>query len=1102
MAPPTLELVALADKAIKLKAHFADLPVDDVIVAAYLLSADNGIGIKKTPILDILETDDKPENLLLTKLASRSPVEIIVDKLTNGQDYGYLLEILHRKRSPPNSAISIARSVGTLTARPASTPSAPLVRMIKAVNDTDFEISVANPMFNNRIGDNGSKIVKFVAYLSTGVKDVDEKRPILNDVIVKDIDAETKMYKEDENGVVDEILTFLITGIVGGERYEASFSFLNAVGNGEQTVAQELVGGTSKFGVATAIESTGSDGQGFISFKRSVNHPISNLVAVVLENVVADPTTQIPLAALYYKFNGSSFDLVSKDEITGNGFPFKKDGNFVYQIVVNNIPNNTPLSFKLRLINIFGEGDDLAADKLVKIVAKARPSPIRNPILREYQPLDNLANKTWWDEFRAQSAKLDSRFVGLRSGAVSFVEPLTNWTGTGGKFRVIKSVFESKTSAENTAVSLFLSDKLPADADKGLPEILDRNTDEKALSDLQIRSIIKAVTDATTPAQWESRSADQKLNLANKFPKMVTALEMYYKIMKVSKELEELANGVPGFVEIADNSDDDKNVFDTKDVIKLFFIAGSTPKISLIARLVDPDTQTVLQSDEVLISRPISARPGSMIQQGIFERGNRDVKFDLLEPRLFQGLSFDQGQITAGLLRKVDGKDVVISTQNRIFNFEKSAVGLVLRKKYSLANDFGMIFNNGDKYDITFSPAGAILDTLTDTSTDSSALAKIVGSGIAPVGKCANADASVLPRSDGSVVAILKELNGDKLQGAAFTKFVVYLVASTLASNTKLKGFTQKEIDGYFKTAPTGSTDKNYRVLELARNKNNDSTDENNKAFGIIQSDNTKDYSLRDTEFSKGTKFTFITKVITGEADSSSDYFVGDEQQTFGAPSDVTNVVAVPSGIDLSIKGRWSATLDDGRGGKLGENIVSYGLKLYAGNNTTTTPIYTTTVNGDVDNFTFDNTNTNNKLVIGGNYVFSVQVFTKDFDGEAKQLKSTAVMSNVVILSVTPTISSAFVVKNLLSVAWNSNGTSAFKLFYAFAILGPDGEITPDEFMATVSVSPSATSTTVRYTPAKEGYTLAENGIVVLIADQGNVAFTPTPLNAPAPLAN
>ena len=1092
---PTLDVLSVADKAIRLKVRYENLPANNVIVAAYILTADNGIGIKKMLIEDILETDFAPADLRLTKLRNREPIEFVMDGLTNGVNYGFKLEIMYRLNSDVTAPVTIARSTDSAFGTPAGLAIAPVIQNIKAVDETSFKVTVENPIFSNPANDGGSKIVKLLIYLSRGRDDTDADHPIVNDVICYDFP--TTFYAKNSNGDLEASKVFTVAGLIAGEQYEISAAFLNSIGTGVFSTSASLVNGTNKFGAIKSLEFSGSDGAGSFSFTRPDNYMISNLLGAVLENVVDPASGKVAVAALYYKFNGTGFDvLASKDDLTGSGFPFKTDALYKYALGVNNIPNNEVISYKLRLVNTFSEGVSVSTS----ITAAARPSPVRDAVLVEYEALQS--ETTWWTEFKTQKAKIDPRFSSLRSAAVRFLGSKFNWPSKGGKFRVIETVYSATSSAEDTAIKFFLSDALTAvqaDAANGIaawPAVPARSDSEKLLSEQQVRGAIQQVAGSLNNTQWTAKTDAEKLSIASNYPKLVLAIEVYYKLLAVSKDLQTLANGSNNYQEIADDNADDDATFDSKDIIKLFFIAGITPTINITARLTDPATGSILTSDPVVLTRLISAKPSGVVGQGSFEAGNNDIAFKLLEFRRDQGLDLGKGKISASLM----DKGAVVSTQSKLVTFDKSVSGKILRQNYSLANDFGFILNNGSTYDVKFALADAVLDTLSQVSADPNSLtgAAISATGLGPKGKASVPNAIIRSNSDGSVSAKFTGLDGDALQGTKFTKYVTYLVAKKVASNATLKGYTQKQLASFISTNVSPGN-KDLVQLDLGSNVNN-------AISGFIQTDAgqkaKEDYSVTDSTFVQGTFYTAITGTVTDSAISNSDYVVGDELQTFATPTDPTKVVAVPSGQNTTIQATWALPTLDGRGKPDGSNLQNFMVRLYSSSNTLSgAQIAEVSVAGSATTYSFTNAadSANSQLQIGGSYVVSVQAYSKDVSSSAKPLTTAEVLSNQVTISTPPILASAYVISNQVIVNWTANGTTADKAFYAFAVQDANGNLVDGEFIGTISVpSPSQTSITLAYTPAQTGYTLVPHGIIVLTTGQGQVTYTSTPLNAPA----
>lgn len=1087
MATPTLEVLSVADKAIRLRVQFADLPANNNIVAAYILIADNGIGIKKMLVEDIAETDLSPADLRLTKLRNKEAVEFVVDHLENGVKYGLKPEIMYRTNSDVFAPVVIARSVFSVYATPAGKSVAPVIQLIKAVDETSFNITMENPIFANPSNDGGSKISKLIIYLSRGRDEKDAEHPIVNDVICQDFDV--TFYVKNANGELDASKVLLVTGLIAGEQYEMTAAYVNSVGTGLFSNSSRLVSGTNKFGPIKNVEASGNDGSGTFSFIRPDNFMIDNLVGAVLENVVDPASGKVAVAALYYKFNGTGFDLLTnKDGLTGTGFPFKKDPLYRYSIVVNGIPNNESLKYMIRLINNYSEGDNLPNP--LSIIAPARPGPLRSVKLVE-AVLSNDSN--WVSAFNAQKMKVDPRFSTLRSGAIQCIAPATNWPKTDGKIRVIQTIYDSITTAEDTAIKYFLSDALsgvvavPSEGIDAWEPVQDRNDTEKGLSETQIRSSIQHVASSLNQTQWTAKTAAEKLVLASNLPKLVSAISMYYTILAVSKDLQTLANTETGYQEITDEQMDDDYIFDSRSLIKLFFLAGSTPTISLTARLIDQATGTLLVSDPSVISRRISSSPSSVVGQGVFVAESNDIKFKMLEFRCDQGLNLGQGKMTLSLL---NAGDAIVSTQTRLFTFDKSVTGAISRKIYSLASDFGFIINNASKYSAKFELAIDVIDTLAEVSVTATG-AKVENNNLRPKGKAASPNAIFRTNYDGSVSAKFTSLDADALAGTNFSKYSTYLVPRSTASNATLKGYTQNELAIAVVT---------YVI------KQDLSSNVNNPISGFIQTDAARlakqDFSWSYTSFPQGTLFTPIYATMTDSDASNSNYVVGEELQTFATPTDPRTVVAVASGKSLSIQATWGLPTKDGRGKPDGSNLQNFMVRLYSSANTFSgSQLAEVSVAGSATSYSFTNAadSANNQLVISGSYVISVQAVSKDLDGEAKPLKTPEVLSNQVTISTTPVLSSAYVSGNQVLVSWTPNGTTADKIFYAFAVQDFNGNIVDGEFMGTTTASSvSQSSITLTYTPAQTGYTLVANGIVVLTTGQGQVAYTSTPLNAPA----
>lgn len=1080
ISPPVLLVLAVADKALRVQAQFLDLPDKHVIVAAYFLLADHSSnGIKKVPIVDLPETDTSPADLRLTRLGKREPVEVLLEGLTNGDTLGAKLEIMYRRNDSATAPVSFARSEGTVYATPAGLPPLAVIVAVKALTDTSFEVTLANPIFGNSRGDNGSRIHNVAVYLSNGFDETDPNGAIKNDVLVHDHPAAAlKMYEKDAGGLVAEFIKLTVAGLDWGAKYEFSLAYASANGTGEYSLYQKLAQGTGRFGVAEDVVANGSDGKAVISFLRPKNYPIANFIGAVLENKADIP--QNAMGAIYYLFNGSKMVLSTKDKLTGPGFPFDKRAAFRYELDVDNIQNNVPLRFALRLIGPDGEGLDLAED--ISIIARASPSEIRNIELGEHMPASPTPE--WLAEYKARSESIDTRFTGeLRSAFISWKEPLLNWPLTGGKFTTVATIMNAIKAAENASVMYFFSERM--DADRHLPAVSERNTEEKKLSHLQVLSLIQQIAGSNTRAQWGARSNSDKLSAASNFPKMVAAMEMYYNILKVSNELQTLANGAEGKRDLMDSVDSADNVFHTKDSFKIFLIPGVSIKVSLVASLVDAATGTILSSKASFIERGISARPSGLVPLVNFVAGNKDIKFTMDGFRQSSGVDIPDVRVLT-LLKDSNGG--VISTQSKTITLLKAVSGLPIEQSFSLAKDFGHIILNGGSYECRFESDAAIIDTLNGSSIPISSLFKISKSDLSPVGKMALAKIVVSTRSDSSVVAKIRALSLDEREGAEFSRFSTYLVAEELATNTKLKGFSTAQMDTFLAGQVIGPK---FRAIRHLSNENND-------VAGYIVTEPERlakqDHTWSDAGLAKGTRFTSVHRAESTQPASNSDYGVDEPQQTYGAPAAPTSVVATPSGKTLQIRVSWTMPVDDGKAGTSGDNLSEYAVNLYTSPSQTATPLATVIVKDARRTFAvFDNINTNNQMVIAGSYFVTVQAFTRDFDGEAQPMKSSAVSSNVATLTITPTITSAVVTGNTVQIEWNTNGTSAQSMLYAFAVEDVNGAQVDGEFMGQIeSVPATANSYTLTYTPAAPGYTLSSNGLIALSTTTGQLAFSYT----------
>ena len=1079
ISPPVLLVLAVADKALRVQAQFSGLPDKHVIVAAYFLLADHSSnGIKKIPIVDLMETDTSPADLRLTKLGKREPIEVLLEGLTNGHTIGSKLEVLYRSNESATAPVIFTRSEGTKYATPAGLPPAAQIVAVKAITDRSFEVTLANPVFNNPLGDNGSRISNVAAYLSNGLNETDPDKGTVNDVLALDFPlAAAKMYEKDlQSGLVPEFVKFIVDNLDWGAKYEFSVAYGSANGTGEYSLFQNLAQGTGRFDVAEDVVANGSDGKAVISFLKCKNYPIANFIGAVLENKADIP--QNAMGALYYLFNGSKMVLSTKDKLTGPGFPFVKSATFRYELDVENIQNNVPLRFALRLIGPDGEGKDLAQD--ISIIAKASPSEIRNVQLGEHMPAFPAAD--WLAEYKGRSESLDTRFTGdLRSAFVSWKEPESNWPRTGGKFTTVTTIMNATKPAENAAVMYFFSEKM--DADRHLPAVAERNAEEKKLSPLQVVSLIQSIANSNTRLQWVARSASDKLAICSNFPKMVDAMEMYFNILKVSSELQALANGADGKRDIPDTFENTENVFDTKDIVKLFLIPGASLKVSLVASLTDASTGTILSSKAAVLERLISANPSGLIPLVNFVAGNKDIEFTMDGFRKSSGLNIPDCRVLT-LLK--DSKGGVISTQSKTISLIKAASGLVQPQSLLLAKVLGKIILNGGEYECRFESDEGILDTLTGSVVPVSALFKVSRSGLSPVGKMGLPKIIVSTRSDASVVAVLRALNGDEREGAEFSRFVTYLVGTQFASNSMLKGFNQSQMESFLASKVNGD---HFRSVSHLSN-------EDNEVAGYILTEPERlakqDYTWRETGLAKGTRFTAVTRAESTKSASNGAFVVGEEQQTYSAPAAPTSVAATASGKTLQVRATWVMPVDDGRAGTSGENLSEYAVNLYTSPNTNGTAVATTIVKDARRTFAiFDNLNSDNKLAISGTYYVTVQAFSRDVNGENQPLQSSAVVSNTVTLTTTPTITSAVVTGNTIQIEWITNGTTAQSLIYAFAIEDANGDTPDGEFFGKIDeVPPTSNSYTLTYVPpANSGYTLASTGLVALSTTTGQIGL-------------
>ena len=1064
---PVLDIASLGDSNVVLKIAFAELVTSlstEKVVSVNALGADNEIGIKRFPLINILETDFSPADNKLTDFTQGKTVEFPILKLVNGVKHGFRIEVMTRPANDPAGPITFYRSVER-HATPVSLPSVPQIIAIAALSSTSFKVTLANPFANDANAIKASPIAKLVLYLSVQEDNTTEARDIINNVVSREFSMEGLLAK-DSDGLYPSTIDVIVDGIDNGQLYEFSSHFANHTGLSPGSISQKLVGGSTLFEKLENVEAIGSDKTVTFRFERVRNFAISKLLGVVVENVVNSGNALAPMYYLY-KGNGVFNKVEKKDDLVGPGFEFVKSPK-KHSLDVDGLSNNINYSFNLRPISPYGEGADLSEPKVVR--AQAPPSELRDCRLNEHFPSD----ATFLSAYKAKLAILDRRFVRIRSLSGECREPLNNWVMTGGTFRTVQTAVDSKDAAFEAAVERFLSPVLPlVPAANGLPAldaIDERSAAEMLLSVPQVRNLIADKISKTTPTGWANMV--DKLTFADNMPRLVTALDLHFGVLSLAKSLQDEANGALGYIEVEDNYTDASKLFNTSDVRNIFAIAGSKMTVTFIARIVTGNT--VLESTPKTVEQIISGKPSDAILRAIAEAGNRDITLKLREFGGIQGLDMKDGLAVTLLLK--DGNNV-LSSQSKILPYILSSSGIPQRKDYSLA-DAGFNILNGSLYDLTVGHSGPLTDTVTKTVGTIPATTII---GLTAQGKSAGPIATIVQNSNGGVELTLKELSDLLLDGAVFDYFEFNLVPKALAPNSDLKALTQTQLGTFFSSS---SNTGKFVALKYSVNKNNATS-------GIIQTELERKagqtYTSLYAEFTQGTEFTAVYRTTAQNVSASSDWLVGPQQQTFTSPDAPAAPAATANGRLAEIAVQWSNPAKDGKGGSIGENILYYEVQLFNAS-APSTVLYTETT--DKRSYVFGRDGSGQTLEETKIYFARVMAFSKDKNGENQPLKSVwSANSNPVALYTTPIITKAVVTGNNVNVEWDSKGTSAGSLFHFFSVVDEAGNIVPEDFIGTVNLTAGQTAAVLRFTPTNSKNTLVPEGLVLLNTLNGSIAY-------------
>ena len=1064
---PVLEIASLGDSNVVLKIAFADLLTslsNEKVVSVNALVADNGIGIRRILLKNILETDFSPADNKFTDFTQGKTVEFPLLDLVSGVKHGFRLEVMTRPAIDPAGPITFYRS-NEKSGTPVSLPSAPQIIAIAALSSTSFKITLANPFANDANAIKASPIAKLVSYLSVQEDNTTEARDIINNVVSREFSMEGLLAK-DSDGLYPATIDVIVDGIDNGQLYEFSSHFANHTGLGPGSISQKLVGGSTLFEKLENVEAIGSDKTVTFRFDRVRNFAISKLLGVVAENVVNSGNALAPIYYLY-KGNGAFDKVEKKEDLVGPGFNFVNSPKKHF-LDVDGLSNNIDYIFKLRAISSFGEGADLS--ELMVVRAQAPPSELRDCRLNEYFQ----SNPVFMSEYRAKQSILDRRFVQIRSLSGECREPLNNWVTTGGTFRTVQTAVEAKEAAFEAAVDRFLSPELSAVVGSNglsdLPAIDERSPAEMLLSVPQVRNLIADRISKTTPTGWANMV--DKLTFADNMPRLVTALDLHFGVLSLAKMLQDEANGALGYIEVADSDTDVSKLFKTSDVRNIFAIAGSKMTVTFIARIVNGNT--VLESPAKIVEQIISGKPTNAIIRATAVAGNRDITLKLREFSGIQGLDMKDGLAVTLLLK--DGNNV-LSSQNKILPYILSSSGIPQRKDYSLA-DAGLYILNGGVYELMVGHSEPLTDTVTQTV--GTIPSKTIG-GLTAQGKSAGPIATIVQNSTGGVEVTLKELSEVLLDGAIFSSFDFNFVPKSLASNIDLKAFTQFQLNTFF------SSDSNigkFFPLQCSTNKNNETS-------GIIQTDIERlagqTYTTLFSGFSQGTEFTAVYRTTAQNVSASSDWAVGPQQQTFTSPDAPAAPTATANGRLAEIAVQWFNPAKDGKGGSIGENILYYEVQLFNAS-APSTVLYTETT--DKRSYVFGRDGSGQTLEETKVYFARVMAFSKDKNGENQPLKSVwSANSNPVALYTTPIITKAVVTGNNVNVEWDPRGTSAGSLFYAFSVVDEAGNIVPEDFIGTINLTAGQTAAILRFTPTNSKNTLVPEGIILLNTLNGSIAW-------------
>ena len=297
--------------------------------------------------------------------ANNTIIDNTIATLTNGRKYNAIIKvILHGgKVLAGKAAVGASPAVSTnIEFTPSSVPGAPVLVNFTPLNSTSFTVQVSRTAIST--GGSAIKSIEFSLSNQDGSSVTSVHRPWTTDSLT---DANTTF----------ELSQTDFTNIVDDAKFNLEACLVND--NGTSGDSNVLIVNTTNLASAPTEISSVTNTVNDVSFSNvTLKTPADASFAKMIGLVLKDQATTNPMGDVYYIWNGVDFSVsatpVTKDT-TGSSSTRMKNSFTPYKFNVFNLAANIAYSFKIALINEYGEG---ALSTAFSITQKSAPSAVRS----------------------------------------------------------------------------------------------------------------------------------------------------------------------------------------------------------------------------------------------------------------------------------------------------------------------------------------------------------------------------------------------------------------------------------------------------------------------------------------------------------------------------------------------------------------------------------------------------------------------------------------------------------------------------------------------------------------------------------------------------